>query len=478
MLDTKLQSEEFKFYFLFFLALTFAFSMAAPISYGDFAIWIAEGRQIIQQGTFYTRDTYSFNATEMHPYPWLSCLLYYFLDSSFSVESILFLHRLIPVMIVAFWLTRYPMLMEKKNIISLVLCISGIGMLIIDRPALLVFPLVPYFYELIDSQEIYRKKIKSLLLLVLWTNLHGSFALFFILLGYKTVLQLIKNPKQTLTKDRILFFFYAFLVTLINPWGLKIYKYILETTAISKTRILTEWQPLYVSNHNHNSEFILFAVATLLLISLVAYRKKFIEFFNSLLPVFIISSVFALRNLPLFFAILPLFWGKHLTHYHSTQGFSPKASNSKIFFHRLVVGLLIIFGIYMFSDYSENMRPMLPQKFSHRYDETSSFRISEYLNNSTGKKIFNDWILGSFFSYSQNNQIFIDTRNIIYSDKIFGDYVKIMLNKNEQAEKMLAEYQIDYVISNKTNALSNALKSSMNWTFIMEDNGYSLFEKK
>lgn len=350
-------------------------------------------------------------------------------------------------------------------------------MLIIDRPALLVLLLIPFFYELIESEQIYKKKLKALFLLVLWTNLHGSFALFFLLLGYKTLAQALKNPRIAFTKDRLFFFMSTVLATLINPWGWKIYDYVLQTAAISKVR-MGEWQLLTLFENGQVSfDFLYFLCAVIVLIFLVIKRRKIKELFLSPLPVILISAFLAVRNVPLFFTVFPLFWGKYLANSLSTQNFVEKASLSKIFAHRGIVFLLILSGIYMFTEYSEGIRSNL-SKHAQRYDETSAFRIGRYLHNLSGKKIFNDWLLGSFFMYSQKNQIFIDTRNIIYDDLIYKDYLKTVENKDGQAEDILKQYQIDYVVSEKTKPLTAVLKASKNWTFIMDDNGYSLFEKK
>lgn len=476
MLNTKLQSEEFKFYFLFFLSVMFFFSMLAPISYGDLGVWIAEGRQILQQGTVYIRDVHSFNPTDVFPYPWLSCLFYYFLDANFALDSIFILHRIIPVAVVAFWLTRYPTLSTNIGLLCLLLCFRGVGMLTIDRPALLVLPLIPYFYDLIDSEKIYNKKLKSLFLLVLWTNLHGSFVLFLLLLGYKNLVQFVKKPKS-LRQDQILFFGLALLATLINPWGFKIYNYVLKTAEVSKIR-MGEWQPLTLFENGQIAfDFFYFYFALLLLTAFIIRKRKVSAFISSPLPLVVISALLAVRNVPLFFTVLPLFWGKHLMDASVVRGYAAAASPVKVFLHRCVVVVFVLAGIFMYSDHSEKIRSQL-SKNAQRYDETSAFRIADYLQNVANKKIFNDWILGSFFIYGQSNQVFIDTRNIIYSDQLYSEYLSIVENRDGHAESRLDRHNVDYVVSAMNTPLTTTLMASKGWTFIMEDNGYSLFEKK
>ncbi|MES2802557.1 MAG: hypothetical protein V4654_08710 [Bdellovibrionota bacterium] len=478
MLDAKLQSEEFKFYFFFFLALTFLFAMVMPFSYSDLAIWIAEGRQIMRQGTVYIHDAYSFNQTEALPYPWLSSLFYYFFEANFVIESIFLFHRVIPVGIVAFWLLRYPHLLHKRNWLPLVISISGLSMLIVDRPALLVLPLIPIAFEWIDNDKIYKHKFKILGLLILWTNLHGSFLLFLALLAYRIFWQALKSRSFAHLNDRFAFFAACVVATLINPWGVKIYSYVLQTALISKLRV-TEWQPLSFFEKGEISFEMLFFLMTVFLVVFFAFKKKKTgTLLTSSFFIFLVSAFAAVRSLPLLFSVLPLYWGKHLADASSVIGFAVKPSVKQVFCNRAITTTLVLFALFMFSSYSENYRKDLPNRYAQRYDYTSTFRIADYLNQSSGKRVFNSWLLGSFLIYSQPNQIFIDTRNIIYSDATYTDYVHMMNNINGQSEALLNQHRIDYVVSEKAKALASTLKASQNWTFIMEDNGYALFERK
>lgn len=479
MLDTKIQSEEYKFYFLFFLALTFLFSMLMPFSFGDLGIWIAEGRQIFAQGTVYIQDVHSYNMTRSTPYPWLTSVVYWVLDNNFSVELIFFLHRLIPVAIVAFWLNRSPQLLYKTNWFPLVVSISGLSMLIVDRPALLVLLFVPMAFDAVESDWPFKNRFKTLMLLILWTNLHGSFLLFLILLAYRIGMNLIFEWKKSNFTLQITFFLMCVLATFVNPWGVNIYSYVLQTSEISKVR-MTEWKPLSFYTYTGEISYsTLLFIFSLLMLLVFAYRKKhFKTIFSSTIILFIISSFMAIRNLPLFFSVMPLFWGKNFADVKDVSGIATRTNLKKLIINRSITLALIAIGIFLFSEYSENIRKDLPQTYTKRYDPTSSFRIGNYLNHFSGKKIFNSWPIGSYLVYSQPNQIFIDTRNIIYSDAVFNDYMNTQANTNGQAEEFLAQHQIDYAVSETTSPLSQTLKTSQNWTFIMEDEGYALFERK
>lgn len=478
MLDTKLQSEEFKFYFFFFLALTFLFAMLMPFSYSDLAIWIAEGRQIMRQGTVYISDAYSFNQTQAFPYPWLSCVLYYFIDLHFGIDAIFFIHRLIPVLIVAFWLKKFPQLLHKSNWLTLVIGISGLSMLIVDRPALLILPFVPLVFDLIENKGIYKNKVKTLLLLTLWTNLHGSFPLFLILLAYSIFWTYLKLRSFEQLKKEILYLISCIAVTLINPWGIKIYSYVFETASISKMR-MTEWQPFAFFDQNKFSFGMLFFVMTIVLLAIATVRKKKVHaLISSSFFIFIFSSFAAIRNVPLFFSVLPLFWGKNFAETRNVIGISVKSNLPQVFVNRAITTVLIVCGCFMFSSYSEILRQDLPDNYARQYDSTATFQIADYLNQHPGKRVFNSWVLGSFLIYSQPNKIFIDTRNIIYSGLIFRDYINVQDNIHGQSEALLNQYQIDYVVSEKVKAVANVLRMSQNWTFIMEDNNYMLFERK
>lgn len=477
MLDTKLQSEEFRFYFLFYLGLTFLFAMLMPFSYGDLAVWIAEGRQIFLQKTIYINEAYSFNQTTMTPYPWLSSVFYYALDASYSIDAIFFLHRLIPVFIVGFWLTKYPLLLQKKNWPILVVCISGLSMLIVDRPALLTLPVILISYYLIETKKVFLYKSRVFFLIVLWTNLHGSFLVFFLLLGFKYVADLLENPRKFKFLERTSFVLMCLLATCINPWGVKIYHYLWQTMTVSKVR-MAEWQSLSFENSDAIFEAGFFMISVAYLLGVCVQRKKMKQLFTSPILPLLAAAVMAVRNLPFYYMTLPLFWGKSLAAAEGEWDYK-RPQLIQVVFNRSIITLVFAAGLFMFSNYSQHIRLFLPAKYQQAYDYTSCFKIADYINSrSTGKKIFNSWDVGAFLLYSQKNQIFIDARNIIYSDSEFNEYQQIIGNYHNAAESLLDKHQSDYAVIETTQGATRALKASQNWTFIMEDNGYSLFERK
>jgi hypothetical protein len=454
--------------------------MLMPFSYGDLAIWIAEGRQIFLQKTIYINEVYSFNQTTVAPYPWLSCVFYYLIDLNYGIEATFFIHRLIPVFIVAFWLKNYPQLLQKKNWFILVLCISGLSMLIVDRPALLTLPFILTSYSLIETERIYKKKLTNFFLIALWVNLHGSFVIFFSLLTYKFLVELLQKRKISQFKDKLMFLTLCFSATFLNPWGYKIYNYVIQTMVVSKVR-MTEWLPLSFEGDSDAVFEATFFTLTVLILIFVSFKKsKLKNLFASPLMFILISSIGAVRNLPLFYMTLPLFWGNFLTpNLVKYPGNSQNTSLLQTLFNRSIITVLLAIGLFLFTDNSQALRQHLPKRYQKSNDYTTCFRIVDYINSQTpGKRIFNSWVLGSFLIYSQKNKIFIDTRNIIYSDTYYDEYLRIMTNFQNSAETLLDKYQSDYVIAGVTKNVTKALMVSQNWTFIMEDNGYALFQRK
>lgn len=480
MFDTKQKPEEFKFYYLFFLALTFLFSMLMPFSYGDLAVWIAEGRQIFLQKTIYINDVFSFNPTSTFPYPWLSCVLYYFIDLNFGIKAIFFIHRLIPVFIVGFWLKSYPHLLQKKNWFLLVLCISGLSMMIVDRPALLTLPFILLSFYAIENEQIHKKKFQCFFMVTLWVNLHGSFVLFFLLLIYKYFIELLQKRTILEFKEKLTFFILCLGATSINPWGYKIYNYVFQTMIVSKVR-MSEWQPLtFAGDSDVLFETSFFALTALFVVLTNFKRCHLNKLFSSPIMFIFLSSLNSVRNLPLFYMTLPLFCGNlNAPDLKTSSARLQKTSALQILFNRFIITIILAAGLFLFTDYSQEWRAYLPKRYQKTYDYTACFQIANYLNSQiSDKKIFNSWVLGSFLMYSQKNKIFIDTRNIIYTDTFYNDYWRIMTNFQNSAEVLLDKYQADFAISDTAKGLTKALMVSQNWTFILEDNGYALFQRK
>ena len=93
--------------------------------------------------------------------------------------------------------------------------------------------------------------------------------------------------------------------------------------------------------------------------------------------------------------------------------------------------------------------------------------------------LFNNWDYGSFLILSQKHPIFIDMRNIIYSDENFIEYQKISEGRDDW-KQIIEKYKIKYILLNQkaNNRLIAKLNTESQWVNVLKDENAILFKKK
>ena len=443
-------------------------------SLGDLAIWISEGQQIFLQKTIYILDIHSMNATSSYPYPWLSSVIYFCIYKFMSLDFIYVLHRLIPPFIIFFWLQKFPQLLYKKNWWIILISMLGSSSMFIDRPALLAIPFVVISFHLFESNGFLKNRIWMYLILWLWVQIHGSFILYFILLGWKVLINVLIRKKYFLIKKYLKFIFCSLLISTLNPWGFKIYEYVYVTARVSSYR-MTEWQPLYKIFDNLNLITIFAALFILISICLLlAKRIQKLTLFRASTLLFVMM-IFGMRNISIFFATWPLAYFQRAQKIKFVNKATPLI---KIVLNYSILLAILICSIFMISDKSLEIRKNLGTPSLSLYDQTVVPEVFHYLKKVDGQKnIFNDWLLGSYLTLLPDTKIFIDTRNIIYSDQIDRDYENIYKNDFKQSENVFSSKNINYILIKSNSTLAQSLQSSPNWSLVMTEGLYVLYKK-
>ena len=474
-----------QFYYWLFFSLPVIYFLSMPIATGDLAVWVAHGKYILSHGHILRNDIFSILPTKALVYPVGTCLLYgsiYFLTGLIGVSLF---HKMILILISYIWKdTSLNHLENPFTITSLLLILFswfGCSMYWIDRPALIgMIPLLISFNILQKSEDLNDRDYFYLTLInIAWVNLHGSWPLLMLMYAWREFTRRCILEKRNSLKI-IMFIPILLLTSLLNPFGYKVFSYVFETTKISKLRQIDEWAQPNLTGH-YQSQVIAYFILLVLFVgySLYGFLKKK-ELFKSMITSPFVLIVFlgliGVRNTALPFFILIPFSAKYVLSANTNAEKMEKKSVINLLITMFTILLFFLFLPYV-KPYVQNI---LPDSKKAVYDTSTVEIFSNYLNKTEDiAPLFNNWDYGSYLILSQKHPIFIDTRNIIYSDKEFFEYQK-MVEGHDDWKQIIEKYKIKYILLNKKmNSLIIAkLKTESQWENVLMDENAILFEKK
>jgi hypothetical protein len=247
--------------FFYLVTFTFLFLPLFFILDPDFGWHLRTGQLILKQGIPQTDPfSYSMPSFPVVAHSWLSeviiALLYPLVG---NLGLALFSSLLV---LLAFWLA------SRKDPVLTLISSAFILRMVTIRPQIiswLLFSLLLYRFWDKAFWEKWRKFIP--LLFIFWVNIHGSFPAGLTVLLIRALFSLFAKRKLT-----DLFVFLASLAaTLVNPYGLGIWREVLATVFDSSLRWrIVEWYPFFLSQVN----FLLLGFIVLFLILFFRYRKK------------------------------------------------------------------------------------------------------------------------------------------------------------------------------------------------------------
>lgn len=129
---------------------------------------------------------------------------------------------------------------------------------------------------------------------VLWVNLHGSFAAGIFTLIFFTLVRIFKTKK--LSVEELVVIFLCLLATLVNPYGIEIWREVFQTITDASLRwFIQEWMPIFFSGISLLT-VALFVFSAFLLFR---YRKKYKLELIFLYLFWLVQSILSVRHTPL-----------------------------------------------------------------------------------------------------------------------------------------------------------------------------------
>jgi hypothetical protein len=467
-----------------FLAI---FTMAVRISIDSDTWWhLAAGKVIVETGEIIREDPFSLTRQgQSWNYPgWLAQIVLYGFYEWLGYQGLILLTALFVVMAFAFiWpLLQGPPLMRAS---TMLLAASVSAVYWSARPQIMSFALAGAFFLLLSKVRQGNRRLAFLLpvLMALWTNLHGGFAIGFIfifsfLLGeaMEAVDEVVRKGvsfKAAWLQHRDSFLLWTgsglacVVAVIFNPNGAQMLLYPFKTVSVGALQdFIQEWQ----SPNFHHLETQPFLWMILLLLASLAFSKKDVSWVSLILVIgFTYLSLVAARNIALFALVAAPFLCEH--GYAAIQPFIQHRKQGRQVPERIARLLnLIILALMLLAAGVKIMLPLNQESIQDAISEhnpvlaVGAIRDEELYGN-----LFNSYNWGGYVIWALYPDwlSFVDGRTDLFDDEILEDYITAW-RADPGWQEILADWKIEVTLLERESPLAKVLVLS-GWEIRYED---------
>ena len=315
------------------------------------------------------------------------------------------------------------------------------------------------------------------LLMVLWANLHGGWVIGFVWLGVALVAELIawawdrSNPAHR-AHVRFLAIIAGFSVIAVaaTPHGFSLYPYPFQTQgSVAQQNLIVEWfSPDFHQVYLRPFEAMVFLVIT----GFALRRPQLYEFLLTMVALGL--ALQSVRNVVLFVAVAtPVLincYSAYWKELSAQRGWRPALPPRRLFAVITAVVLVVIAGATAF----RIVEGVSPDK--QRSLDAASYPIgaADWLaaHPEVGTRMYNQYGWGGYLAYrfypSNNRRVFIFGEAALMGDPLLIKYEDVQTLRSDWM-KILDGCQVDYVVYNRGEALSNVLATQPDWTLVYSD---------
>lgn len=515
------------FWFLFYL-LIFVALLKNSYSYLDPDMgWHLKAGQHISLSGEVSRDNfynYTFSG-EWINHEWLADYLSFEVYNNWgylalsTIFALVIVCLLVLLNISAYRLTKQPILIAVVQIIGLYASLPHFGIRMQE------FGVLFLFFELAIISAFRRKRrwqdlFWLLPLFFIWVNFHGSFLFGLAILIFWIIMEVLEKalmafkrinsylqPSALGNKDlRIMTIFLGlvFLVTLLNPYGLDLYSFLVDYKNTAYLSLIKEWLPLYVFPIHYLKLIYLGFLSgawIIYLYEVIRERKSRVDWWQFVLFVLFLALSFkSKRNFPLaFIATLPYFI-KILSSLFDSEKIKLSISNKKIKYLLFFCLILSIISLAVSVPFKKdpfkafcNSYPCKAVKFLQNNELYDNYRI------------FNEYGWGGYLIWAYPEKpLFIDGRlpQAPFAGQTFIEEYGEFFNEQSDKDKKLAEYDIRLILLRTKddsldikkwekiffrirdedlsfdNHLKDYLNKSLEWGIIYQDEAAIIYIKK
>ncbi len=340
--------------------------------------------------------------------------------------------------------------------------------------------------------------IGSLPIFILWGNLHGGYVLGIIFMGSVIVGELLNKiffieSSESLSWRQMgifaIFIMGGFLVVLINPFGLDMWRIPFNTVGVETLQnVISEWaSPDFHQAFQQPMLWMMLGV-----FSLIGLSQKSIDG-AELIPLIVFSwaALTARRNFGPFALVAAPIFSRYLAgvienwldvakqKLQWVEKFLDKTNQNnqelkpgfKNLLNCVIIGFLLVGVGWKIVKVNEREFVLQAERGIFPVDAV------EWLGSSgiTGN-IFNDYNWGGYLIWNlRDNPVFVDGRTDLFGDEILNDYLSIMSPQSNLPEN-LDEYQINLVLVKSDTDIARALQNT-GWKIEYQDSISVLIER-
>jgi tetratricopeptide (TPR) repeat protein len=481
---------------LFIILFIVAFGKA---SFNDFWWHLAIGKWMFVNGSFLKQEIFSlaFEGKEWLNNTWLYDGLIYLIHKATGFWGLNIL-RLV-VFIGTYWL-----LYKASSIKYKIPVVFGTAVLLFTIPMIRNFyrpeilsPLFVAAYLFILYNFQYRKSYLIYLIPILeliWVNSHGGFPVGIILIGIFFGSELLrsiisyKNNFSAMLMERPQIKTYfgvlaaSVLATLINPYGYKLYTFVINMLADQETlTFVAEWSPLswtvfLDANLNSRLAFVLIGwLALFLLIFMITriWRQSykvipFLKYFQYedvlIFSFFLLSAIKYVRGMHVFTIVAAVLVLKNLPNWPRLY----KTVTKGIIFNPILLLIILTFTVVHYEKLTLNTGPTSQQQPIESISFIKENKIKgNYINKyADGGNLI--WLLYPEY------KIFMDGRSANVYDTSYYWYYR-HLSSDDIRNKLIKDYNINFAIIPHSWNLADELEESGEWKLVFFDNHSSVY---
>ena len=315
------------------------------------------------------------------------------------------------------------------------------------------------------------------LVMVLWANLHGGWVIGFAWLGVALVSELIgwawdrENPAHR-AHVRLLAIITVFSILAVaaTPHGLSLYPYPFQTQgSVAQQKLIVEWfSPDFHQVYLRPFEAMVF----LLIIGFALRRPSIYELLLTLLGLGL--ALQSVRNVVLFVAVAtPVLINSYSAYWKElskARGWKLGLPPRRVFAVVTAIVLVVIAGataLRIADSTSEAKQSSL---------DNSSYPIAAAnwlaAHPEVGTRMYNQYGWGGYLAYrfypDPNRRVFIFGEAALMGDALLNQYQDVQTLRTDW-KQVLDQYQVDYVVYNRGEALANVLATQPEWTLAYQD---------